>query len=200
MKPFLMLLLLLSLVLSGCNTTTETTMKSESPAENTALPTSVLDFTMKDITANDVALNSYSGSVIMIVNTASKCGFTPQYAGLEELYKRFRDKGFIVLGFPANDFLWQEPGSDEDIQQFCTMNYGVTFPMFSKISVKGNDIHPLYAWLTGKDSNPEFSGSISWNFNKFLVGRNGAVINRFGSRTDPLSDEVVTAVEAALAQ
>ena len=159
---------------------------------------SVLDFTLKDIDGIDVPLRTYEGKVIMLVNTASKCGFTYQYEGLQKLYDTYKDQDFVILGFPANNFLGQEPGTDTEIQQFCSVNYGVTFPMFSKISVKGKDIAPLYAFLTSKETNPEFGGKISWNFNKFLVGKDGKILNRFGSRTKPQADKVVTAIEAAL--
>ncbi|MFQ3620051.1 MAG: glutathione peroxidase [Spirochaetales bacterium] len=159
---------------------------------------SIYDFTMKDIDGKDVSLRSFEGKVLLIVNVASKCGFTPQYASLEELYRRYKDKGFVVLGFPANNFLGQEPGTNEEIKEFCTLNYGVTFPMFSKISVRGKDIAPLYQFLTDKKTNPKFSGSITWNFNKFLIGRDGTIVERFGSSTDPLNEKVIQAVEKVL--
>ena len=144
------------------------------------------------------SLAEYRGKAMLIVNAASRCGFTSQYAGLQALFERYRDRGLIVLGFPSNDFLRQEPGTNEEIRQFCTLNYGVTFPMYAKLSVKGKDQHPLYAFLTGKDTNPEFSGRITWNFNKFLVGRDGRVVARFGSRVKPESPKMIQAVEAAL--
>lgn len=159
---------------------------------------SVHEFSLKGIDGGEVSLSEYKGKVAMLVNVASKCGFTDQYEGLQKLYEKYRDKGFVILGFPANNFLGQEPGSEEEIKQFCTVNFGVTFPMFSKISVKGKDIDPLYAFLTSKKTNPEFGGAISWNFNKFLVDGEGRVIARFGSRTKPLDEEVVKAVEKAL--
>ena len=136
----------------------------------------------------------------MIVNTASKCGFTYQYDGLENLYQTYKDRDFVILGFPANNFLKQEPGTNEEIAEFCRINYGVTFPMFSKISVKGKDIHPLYDFLTSKESNPEHGGSISWNFNKFLISKDGEIIDRFGSRQKPESEKIVQAIEAALSK
>jgi len=160
---------------------------------------SIYDFTIKDIDGNDVGLATFKGKVVMVVNVASKCGFTGQYAGLQALYEKYKDRGLVILGFPANDFLWQEPGSDSEIKQFCTLNYGVTFPMFAKIHVKGADQHPLYTYLTDKRTNPEFSGKITWNFNKFLVGRDGRIVARFGSRSKPESKDVVAAVEEALA-
>ena len=159
---------------------------------------SVHDFAAKSIDGKDVALADYKGKVLLIVNVASKCGFTGQYEGLQRLYETYKDQGFVILGFPANNFLGQEPGTDAEIQEFCTLNYGVTFPMFAKISVKGKDMHPLYAYLTSKETNPEFGGAISWNFNKFLVGRDGKIAGRFGSRTKPDDKELVEAVEEAI--
>jgi len=160
--------------------------------------TSILDFTMKDITGSDFALRKFEGRVLMVVNVASKCGFTPQYKGLQELYDRYKVKGFEILGFPANDFMWQEPGTDSRIQQFCTEKYSVTFPMFSKISVKGKSIHPLYEFLTSPETNPKLPGKIGWNFAKFLVDRKGDVVARFEPKTEPLAPEVIEAVEKAL--
>jgi glutathione peroxidase-family protein len=158
----------------------------------------VLDFTVKDIDGKDVDLSVYRGKVLLVVNVASKCGFTKQYAGLQKLYETYKDRGLVVMGFPANNFLWQEPGDDGEIKQFCTLNFGVTFPMFSKISVKGKDQAPLYAFLTDKEANPGFGGAITWNFNKFLVGRDGRVVARFGSKVDPADPELTAAVEKAL--
>jgi glutathione peroxidase len=145
-------------------------------------------------------LEEYAGKTLLVVNTASKCGFTGQYKGLQELYTAYKDRGFIVLGFPSNDFLHQEPGTNEEIASFCKTNYGVTFPMFGKISVKGSGQHPLYTYLTLKETNPEFSGKISWNFNKFLIAPDGQIANRFGSRINPLDPKLVAAIEAALEQ
>lgn len=159
---------------------------------------SVHDFTVTDIDGNKVKLEKYKGNVLLIVNVASKCGFTPQYEGLQALYEKYQSEDFLILGFPANNFLNQEPGTNEEIKQFCSMNYDVTFPMFSKISVKGDDIAPLYLYLTSEITNPQFSGKISWNFNKFLIGRDGAILNRFGSKDKPRSEKVVQAIEDAL--
>jgi glutathione peroxidase len=160
---------------------------------------SIYDFTMKDIDGKDVPLSDFKGNVVLVVNVASKCGFTPQYKGLEELYMSKKQSGFLILGFPANDFLFQEPGNNEDIKQFCSLTYGVSFPMFSKISVKGKAIDPLYVYLTSKDTDPKFGGPITWNFNKFLIGKDGSIIDRFESKDEPLSDRVLKAVDAALA-
>lgn len=159
----------------------------------------LLDFTMRDIAGSEVPLRKFEGRVLLVVNVASKCGLTPQYKGLQELYDRYKDRGFEILGFPANDFMWQEPGSDSEIQQFCTTKYSVTFPVFSKISVKGKGIHPLYEFLTLPQTNPKFHGKIGWNFAKFLLDRKGNVIARFEPKTEPLSPEVTEAVEHALA-
>ena len=159
---------------------------------------SIYDFTMKDIDGQDRNLADYRGKVLLVVNVASKCGFTKQYAGLEKLYQAYAGKGLVVLGFPANNFMGQEPGTEAEIKSYCTLNYGVTFPMFAKISVKGKDIHPLYAYLTDKKLHPEAGGAISWNFNKFLVGQNGAVLAHYGSRTAPEDQELIAAVEQAL--
>ena len=161
---------------------------------------SVYDFTLKDIDGNDVKLDKYKGNVVMIVNTASRCGYTPQYEGLQKIYDKYRDEGFVVLGFPANNFMGQEPGTEKEIKEFCTLKYKVSFPMFSKISVTGSDQHPLYGFLTNKTTNPEFGGDISWNFNKFLVGRDGKVVGRFGSKDKPEDSIVTDLIEKSLDQ
>ena len=158
----------------------------------------LFDFTMKDISGAEIPLSRYRGKALLLVNVASKCGFTPQYTGLQSLYERYHDKGFEVLGFPANNFLWQEPGSDSEIKQFCSTKYNVSFPLFSKISVKGKDIHPLYKALTEKETNPQFSGKITWNFNKFLVNKQGEIVARFDSKVEPLDQEMIDAVEGAI--
>jgi len=159
---------------------------------------SIYNFVVQDIDGKDVKLEQYQGKVLLIVNVASKCGFTPQYAGLQKLYEKYQGDGLVILGFPANNFLRQEPGTNDEIKQFCSLNYNITFPMFAKISVKGDDQAPLYAFLTHPETNPEFSGGISWNFNKFLISKKGKIINRFGSRDEPESEKVVQAIEAAL--
>ncbi len=157
------------------------------------------EFTMKNIDGGDVKLDAYKGKVAMIVNTASKCGLTPQYEGLEAIYKKYKDKGFVVLGFPANNFMGQEPGTEKEIKEFCTLKYNVTFPMFSKISVKGKDQHPFYTFLTNKESNPGFDGDITWNFEKFLADKNGKIVARFSPKTKPDDPKVIEAIESALA-
>ena len=158
---------------------------------------SIYNIKVKDIDGKTMKLGAYQGKVLLIVNVASKCGFTPQYKGLEGIYKKYKDKGFVVLGFPCNQFGGQEPGSNEEIKQFCTSKYDVTFPMFDKIKVNGPDRNPLYVQLAGKDS--PFPGKITWNFNKFLISRDGKIINRFDSKVTPVSPEVTQAIEAALA-
>lgn len=158
-----------------------------------------LGFTLKDIDGRDTKLADYTGKVILMVNVASKCGLTPQYAGLESVYGKYRDRGFVVLGFPANNFGGQEPGTEEEIKQFCSLNYNVTFPMFSKISVKGDDADPLYKYLTALDTAPQPKGDISWNFEKFLVNREGEVVARFSPKTTPEDAVLVAAIEKELA-
>jgi len=160
---------------------------------------SIYNFTMKNIDGKEVPLERYKGKVILIVNVASKCGNTPQYKELEELFQAYKEKGFMVLGFPANNFGGQEPGSNEEIKSFCTTTYGVSFDLFSKISVKGSDQHPLYTYLTSEKTNPEFAGGVSWNFQKYLIDGSGKVVAKFAPKVKPMSDEVRTAVEAALA-
>ena len=159
---------------------------------------SIYDFTMKDIDGNDVRLDKYKGSVVMIVNTASRCGYTPQYEGLQKIYDKYKDRGFVVLGFPANNFMGQEPGTEKEIKDFCTLKYNVKFPMFSKISVTGSDQHPLYGYLTNKKTNTSFGGDISWNFNKFLIDRRGRLVGRFGSKDKPEDAGVTAAIENLL--
>lgn len=155
----------------------------------------VYDFRVKTIDGKEIFLSEHKGKALLIVNTASKCGFTPQYDSLEKLYKKYRDRGFEVLGFPANNFMGQEPGTDQEIKQFCSLRFNVTFPMFSKIDVKGKKIHPLYQYLT---TETNFKGNITWNFNKFLVNPEGEVVGRFSSKVDPLSDEVTKRIEEIL--
>jgi glutathione peroxidase len=159
---------------------------------------SIHDFEMLDIDGNKVSLEKFKGKVVLIVNVASKCGLTPQYQELQAIYSKYREKGFVILGFPANNFLKQEPGTNAEIKEFCSVNYGVRFPMFSKISVLGEDIHPLYRFLTAAETNPEFAGKIRWNFDKFLVDKNGTIINRFHPKIKPQDPEVIKTIEAAL--
>jgi glutathione peroxidase len=153
---------------------------------------------MEDIDGESVSLSKYKGKVLLLVNVASECGYTGQYAGMQELYDKYKEKDFYVLGFPANNFGGQEPGTNEEIKAFCTKEFNVTFPMFNKISAKGEDIHPLYAYLTDEEANKPFGGPIEWNFNKFLIGRDGETIARFPSDTEPMDPELVTKVKEAL--
>lgn len=166
----------------------------------TTMATSVHDFTVRSIDGTNVDLSAYKGKVTLIVNVASFCGYTKQYAPLEKLYRTYKDKGLVILGFPANDFGAQEPGSDEEIKTFCSTKYDVSFPMFSKVTVKGDGKVPLFEFLTSGGGNEKLAGEINWNFEKFLVGKSGAVLARFGSRVDPMSSELIAAVEAALAE
>ena len=161
-------------------------------------PAGPLDFTAKDIHGQDVALSQYKGKVVMIVNVASHCGFTPQYEALEAIYKKYADKGFVIVAFPANDFKQQEPGSNEEIQAFCKSKYGVTFPMMSKVVVLGDQKIPLYKFLTDKETAGDFAGEIGWNFNKFIVDRNGNVIARYNSKAKPDAPTVTDEIEKAL--
>lgn len=160
---------------------------------------SVLDFKVKDIDGKDVDLAKYKGKVVLIVNTASKCGYTPQYKGLEATFEKYKEKGFEVLAFPANEFGAQEPGSDSEIKTFCTSQYKVTFPVFSKSVVKGEGITPVFQYLT-KDTDAKFQGEIPWNFSKFLVNRKGEVIARFAPGDKPEGEKVTTAIEKALVE
>ena len=158
-----------------------------------------LNFTMKSIEGKDVELaDAYKDKVVIMVNVASKCGMTPQYADLQTLHDKYAEKGLAILGFPCNQFGGQEPGTELEIQQFCADNYGVEFDMFSKIEVKGDNRHDLYAHLTGLETQPKGAGDVRWNFEKFVLDRSGKVIARFGSRTKPTSDEFVAVIEKAL--
>ena len=158
---------------------------------------SIYDIPLKDIDGNSTSLKPYQGKVLLIVNVASKCGFTPQYTALETVYKKYKDQGLVVLGFPCNQFAHQEPGTDLEIKQFCTSKFDVTFPMFDKLEVNGPNRHPLYVLLAGQDS--PFPGNIGWNFTKFVIGRDGKILNRFASPVKPDSAEVTHAIETALA-
>jgi glutathione peroxidase len=159
---------------------------------------SIYGFTINDIDGKPVTLSKYRGKALLVVNVASQCGYTPQYAGLQKLYEQYKEKGLEILAFPANNFGEQEPGNNTEIKTFCTSKYAVTFPLFSKISVAGDDIHPLYAYLTSAATSPKFGGKITWNFNKFLIDKSGVIINRFDSKIKPDDLELVRAVEEAL--
>lgn len=155
----------------------------------------IYQFKVKDIEGNIFDFQKLKGKKIMIVNTASKCGLTGQYKDLQKLYEQYKDSGLIIVGFPANDFLWQEPGTDKEISEFCDKNYGVTFPMMSKISVKGSNMHPVYQFLTQASKNGFKSSSVSWNFQKYLIGTDGKLDKIVTPRTAPMSEEVISWVE-----
>src|SRR5829696_15660 len=157
-----------------------------------------LGYTLKDIKGNPVQLSQYKGKVVLLVNVASKCGLTPQYEGLQALYEKYQKDGFVLVGIPANEFGKQEPGTNEEIEKFCTSKYKVTFPMMSKIVVKGEGIDPLYKYLTAQDTKPAPAGDITWNFEKFLVGKDGKVAARFAPRTKPDDPKLVEAIETEL--
>jgi glutathione peroxidase len=159
---------------------------------------SLYDFTMPALNGVPTPLAGFKGKVVLVVNVASQCGYTPQYEGLQALYAKYKDQGFVIAGFPANNFGGQEPGTNEEIGAFCRSKYGVTFPMFSKISVAGGDKAPLYRFLTDKSANPKTGGEIQWNFTKFLVDREGKVIQRFEPEVEPQSKALVSAVESTL--
>jgi glutathione peroxidase len=185
MKPTLLLLAIT--IIASALSLTSTAFAAES----------LYDVPLKDIDGKSTSLKPYKGKVMLIVNVASKCGYTPQYTALESTYEKYKDQGLVVLGFPCNQFGQQEPGTNEEIKQFCTSKYSVTFPMFDKLEVNGANRHPLYKDLAGEGSPT--SGDIKWNFTKFLVGRDGKILKRFDSKVKPDSPEVTQAIEAALA-
>jgi len=156
----------------------------------------IYDFTVKSISGEDFSLSQLKGKKVLIVNTASKCGNTPQYSELQELYQKYGGDKFVIIGFPANNFMGQEPGSNEEIAQFCKLNYGVTFPMMEKISVKGNDIHPLYEYLTQESENGVLDAPVTWNFQKFMIDENGKVVGYAKPTTKPFSEEIVKWIES----
>jgi len=159
----------------------------------------VYDFTLNSIDGQPAPLAAYKGKVVLLVNVASKCGYTPQYSALESTYEKYKDHGFVIVGIPANNFAAQEPGSNQEIKTFCSSKFHVTFPMMAKVSVKGDDITPLYQFLTDKSSHPQSGGEIKWNFTKFLIGPDGRVIARFEPEITPDSPQVTSAIEEALA-
>jgi glutathione peroxidase len=187
LAPSIMLLLALSAY--GDDLTVQPTKKAEMTTAD------FLNIPFNTITGEQTSLAQYKGKVILIVNVASKCGFTKQYAGLEKLYQKYGDKGLVIIGFPANNFANQEPGTNEQILEFCRSTYDVTFPMMAKISVKGDDIHPLYKYLTTQSG---FNGDIRWNFTKFLLNKKGEPVARFDSAVEPLSDDIVGSIEKLL--
>jgi len=186
-------LLLAFVALPGCAGSSAT----EQEAAKMSKP---LSFTMKSLDGKEVDLSTYQGKMVLIVNVASKCGFTRQYEQLQALHEKYSEEGLAILGFPCNQFLWQEPGNAEQIQEFCRVNYGVTFDMFAKVKVKGKDACDLYKTLTALDTKPVGRGKISWNFEKFVIGRNGEVVARFSPRTKPDDPDVIKVIEAELAK
>lgn len=165
---------------------------------NPTVVRSIYEVEARDIDGNLVRLDQYRGKALLVVNVASKCRFTPQYEGLQRLYDKYQSRGLVVLGFPANNFAWREPGTDAEIKEFCTSKYNVTFPIFSKISVAGEDIHPLYRYLTDEALNPQLGGKVTWNFNKYLVAPDGSPVAHFASDLVPESPEIVGAIESLL--
>lgn len=192
---FIYLTALAVLLTFGCANNNSAQTNSDMTAK-TMKDSTIYDFTMTDINGKQVSLSDYKDKIVLIVNTASKCGNTPQYEGLQKIYDQYKDQGFVVLGFPANNFMGQEPGTDKEIKEFCTLKYNVTFPMFSKISVKGDDQNAFYKYLTNPKA--KFPGDITWNFEKFLTDRNGNVIARFSPKTKPEDPQVIDAIERAL--
>jgi glutathione peroxidase len=180
MKKFLMFMALLGTTLMAADKT-------------------VYDFTLNSIDGQPTSLSTFKGKVVLLVNVASRCGYTPQYTALEAVYEKYKNRGLVIVGVPANNFGGQEPGTNQEIKTFCTAKYNVTFPMMAKVSVKGKDIAPLYQFLTDKNANPQTGGEIGWNFTKFLIGPDGQVIARFDSAVTPDSKEVTSAIEKALA-
>jgi glutathione peroxidase len=161
-------------------------------------PRTVYDYTVKDIDGREVSLDVYRGKTLLIVNVASRCGYTPQYKDLQSLYERYSDAGLVVLGFPSNDFMGQEPGSNQDIKSFCSTKYNVTFPMFSKIEVTGKGMHPLYSYLTKKAENGVLDAPVKWNFQKFLINKKGQVVTSFSSGSRVTDDDVLKAILAQM--
>ncbi|TWP26127.1 glutathione peroxidase [Apibacter muscae] len=189
---------LLQLTLINCNAKTEVKQESNSSENNLSKKDSIstiYSFEVTDIDGKPFKMDSLKGKKIMIVNTASKCGNTPQYADLEKLYNTYKDKNFVILGFPANDFLGQEPGSNEEIKKFCTANFNVSFPMMSKISVKGDEIAPIYKWLTKKSENGVMDSEVEWNFQKYLIDENGKLVDVVPPKESILSDKVKNWIE-----
>ena len=182
-------IILLSLAVLSLNAYSQST-------GNVSKMKTLYDFKTKTIDGKDFDLSTLKGKKVLIVNTASKCGFTPQYKDLEELYKSYGGDKFVIIGFPANNFANQEPGTNTDIKSFCQLNYGVTFPMMSKISVKGNDMDPIYQWLTRKDQNSKLDSEVKWNFQKYLIDEHGNLVDVFDSKTLPGSDKIVGWIKA----
>ncbi len=187
----------MKLALSAALMLTTILASAADPSKETTV-TGPLQFKMKDIDGKEMDLATLKGKVVLFVNVASQCGYTKQYTGLEALYKAHKDAGLVIVGVPANEFGKQEPGTDAEIKEFCSTKYNVTFPMLSKVVVKGEGIAPLYKFLTEKETNPQHGGAIKWNFEKFLINRKGEVVNHFGSGVEPDSDELTKAIKTEL--
>jgi glutathione peroxidase len=189
---FMIRLIAFSFVLASCVTNTNPSVMNKDLSLSTPVTAkSIYDFKVEALDGSTIDFSKFKGKKILIVNTASACGYTPQYEGLESLYKKYQDK-LVIVGFPANNFGGQEPGTNGEIKEFCKKNYGVTFPMAAKISVKGNDTAPIYKWLCNKSENGVLDADISWNFNKFLLDENGNLITKFDSKVTPMSDELTS--------
>ena len=187
----LKLLVITTALISCMAQTNNSTMNPEAAIPATVTAKSIYDFKVEGLEGGTIDFAQYKGKKILIVNTASKCGFTPQYEGLEALYEKYKDR-LVIVGFPANNFGGQEPGSNTAIKEFCKKNYGVSFPMAAKISVKGDDIAPIYKWLCNKSENGVLDAEIKWNFNKFLLDENGKIIAKFDSNVTPMSEELTS--------
>ena len=190
MKAFLLVAVAMVFASAACN--------AEDKPKGDPKVTSPLDFKVSGIDGKEVDLSKYKGKVVLFVNVASQCGYTKQYTGLQAIYKKYEKDGFVIVGVPANNFGSQEPGTNEEIVEFCSSKYSVTFPMLAKISVKGDDKSPLYTFLTSKETNPKFAGEIGWNFEKFLVNKKGEVVGKYKSGVAPDSDELTKAIKAEL--
>jgi len=189
--------LLAAVALQSCLNSTASAPTQEL-ATMEPIPTSIYDFKLPNIEGQEISFDQYKGKVLVLVNVASRCGYTPQYADLQQFYDEYKDRGVVVMGFPANNFGGQEPGSNEEIQEFCTSKFSVTFPMFSKISVRGDDMHPLYTYLTEKDHNGVMDSDVSWNFNKYIIDREGRLVHHFKSGVNPSDDKFRTSIEELL--
>jgi glutathione peroxidase len=190
MKAFLLVAVAMVFASAACN--------AEDKPKGDPKVTSPLDFKVSGIDGKEVDLSKYKGKVVLFVNVASQCGYTKQYTGLQAIYKKYEKDGFVIVGVPANNFGSQEPGTNEEIVEFCSSKYSVTFPMLAKVSVKGDDKSPLYSFLTSKETNPKFAGEIGWNFEKFLINKKGEVVGKFKSGVAPDSDELTKAIKAEL--
>ena len=180
-----------TIAVAACSSSSKTTEKKVESTVQSVDPGNVYQFTVKDIEGNDFNFSDLKGKRIMIVNTASKCGLTPQYEQLQWLYDNYKDSNFVIVGFPANDFMGQEPGSDEEIESFCQKNYGVTFPIMSKISVKGEGMHPVYKFLTNKSLNGLEDNEVKWNFQKYLIDEEGKLVKVISPRTLPNDPSII---------